>query len=110
LDTLSIGDYDIIALATDDRNGRASDTIFISVEESTSSSSGLVLNPSGIVIYPNPVSLTFYFNKICDYEIYTTFGRRVLEGKGALQVDVSALKDGLYIVKTNFGVSTLRKV
>ncbi|MCK4748944.1 MAG: T9SS type A sorting domain-containing protein, partial [Bacteroidales bacterium] len=110
IDDLPAGDYQFIVIATDDMNGQATDTIFFHVEESASSSSAYVLNTSGVIFYPNPVSNTLHFNKICDYEIFTILGRRILEGTVALQVDVSTLKAGLYLVKTNHGVSKLRKV
>ena len=78
IDDLPAGDYQFIVIATDDMNGQATDTIFFHVEESASSSSAYVLNTSGVIFYPNPVSNTLHFNKICDYEIFTILGRRIL--------------------------------
>lgn len=108
LDTLSVGTHEIIAVARDDRGDRARDTIFVFVDKNLSSS-GLALSASEMIIYPNPVSNTLHFSRICDFEIYTILGRRILEGREALQLHVSALKDGIYLVKADDDVFMLRK-
>jgi hypothetical protein len=109
LDTLSIGIYEIVARATDDRDGQAADTLFLKVEESLSAASGLSPDHSSLHIYPNPVSDILYFSKICDYSVFTIQGKKVLEGKGVARVDVSPLKEGFYVVRLHDRVFKLSK-
>lgn len=109
LGSLNEGVHSIVAVATDDREGIASHSVIFTVHDTTTSTS-LYQSTSGFIFYPNPVSNTLYFNKNCNYEIYTILGRKILKGEESNQVDVSTLKDGLYLLKTNYGVSTLKKV
>jgi GH35 family endo-1,4-beta-xylanase len=108
LNRMSIGDFDLVAEAVDDRGGTAADSIFISITDSTVSSVQQ-LNTEALIVYPNPVKHTLRFGKKCDYAIFTLRGMKLLEGRGSFQADVSSLSQGMYIVKTNHGVSKLRK-
>jgi hypothetical protein len=108
LGSLTEGEHTIVAVATDDREGSARDTVVFSVQDSTTSLR-LLLNPSSFNIYPNPTSNTLHFSMVCDYEIYTILGRRILEGKQASKVDVSRLEEGMYLFKTNYGTLKFRK-
>lgn len=108
LDTLSVGSHEIIAVARDNRGDRARDTIQIFVDKNLSSP-GRTIEGQALSIYPNPVSSTLYFSSPCDFEIYTILGRKILEEREALQLDVSAFKDGMYLVKANDEVFILRK-
>ncbi len=109
LDTLSAGTHEIIARAKDDRGDRSSDTIHIFVDDGLTSLQALAISSSDILIYPNPVSNTLFFSHRCDFEIYTITGGKILEGREALQVNVSNLKEGMYLVKANGGVFMLKK-
>ena len=109
LDTLSIGTYDIVAIATDDRNGLASDTIHINVQDSPF----FVLLHFQMFLNLSSIQILYRISSISIRDAimgYTPFlDPEFLEGKEALQVDVSELGPGLYLVKTNYGVSKLRK-
>lgn len=56
------------------------------------------------VMYPNPVSDILYFNKITDVEIYNLNGKKVMEAKQIEAIDVTALQQGFYMVKTMDGI------
>jgi GH35 family endo-1,4-beta-xylanase len=109
LDTLSIGTYEIVAIATDDRDGQAADTLHLKVKEELSSAYGFTAGQADISIYPNPVANTLYFSRVCDYKIYSTLGSIVSQGEGASQVYVSALQEGFYVLKINDRIFKLRK-
>lgn len=64
---------------------------------------------SRLNFYPNPVTNMVYFENASDYEIYTILGKKLLEGKNAIEVDVSMLSSGLYLVKTPYGFNKMIK-
>jgi len=105
---LSEGDHRILAIATDDREGTARDSLVFSVQDTTTSTS--MHSAPLFNFYPNPVSTTLYFSRASTYEIYSILGRRVKEGKESTQVDVSSLKDGFYLLRTERGIYKLNKV
>lgn len=61
------------------------------------------------VIYPNPSESNFYFSEAIDsIEIFSLSGRRVLSAKSVPNVDISALSQGVYIVKSHLQNGTLK--
>lgn len=65
---------------------------------------------TGISFFPNPASGSLYFDNATghtiSFTIYTTTGQRVLEGiipAANTIVDISALQNGLYIIRTKEG-------
>jgi GH35 family endo-1,4-beta-xylanase len=109
LDTLSIGTYEAVAIARDDRDGLNADTLYIKVVENLSYANGYEAGKGKLSVYPNPVSTTLYFNRPCDYKIYSPLGSLVSEGKGASQVHVSDLQSGLYVLKLGNVMFKIRK-
>ncbi len=56
-------------------------------------------------IYPNPVGKnnTVKFSKTVDFEVIDITGKLVLSGKNVNEVQLNAIKSGIYLVKTNTG-------
>ncbi len=62
-------------------------------------------------LYPNPVKDVLHFGDAAHtttYSIFTIHGMKILEGIGN-SVDVSSLKDGVYMLKTDFGMNKFIK-
>ncbi len=62
-------------------------------------------------VYPNPVKDILYVetnSDISNYEIYTIHGVKVLEGAES-SIDVSNLKQGIYMIKVNKSISKFMK-
>lgn len=70
-------------------------------------------NLSEVNIYPNPTSNTLFIeNSNYDFEqieIYDTFGKRVYSDKFSLEINVSDLNSGMYILKLKTADATLNK-
>jgi hypothetical protein len=60
-------------------------------------------------IYPNPSDVVVYLREKSDYRLYTLTGKLVVQGKNAESIDVSGLSQGMYILKTDFGLFKLMK-
>lgn len=55
-----------------------------------------------LLVYPNPVEHgVLYLNKAADVSIFNVHGRKVLTSIGNREIDVTSLKKGLYVLKTN---------
>lgn len=107
LGMLDTGEYSIQAIATDDRDGQAEDSVSFSIVDSTSSLHARLSTP--FTVYPNPAKNTLHFSEACDYEIFTLTGVKVLEGKLEKEVSVDALQTGLYVLQTGFEITKFRK-
>ncbi len=60
---------------------------------------------SDFSIYPNPTSETLNFSSAQNVSVYDLSGRLVAQAANATSVDVSGLVKGIYLVKTDSGVS-----
>ncbi len=61
-----------------------------------------------ISIYPNPANTTLFVRGLdhFDFEIYNRIGKLVLNGKSSeIGIDISSLEAGMYLLKTDKGVS-----
>jgi len=107
LGVLSVGEYSIHAIVTDDREGKAEDSVAFSIVDTTSSA----FNGSqdAFTVYPNPAKHTLHFSEACDYEIFSLKGIRVMEGKLEKEVSIDGLHSGLYLIKTRYGVTKFSK-
>jgi starch-binding outer membrane protein SusE/F len=74
---------------------------FIDSSLSTADFSGA----SSFSIYPNPTSGTLNFTSAQNVSVYDLSGRLVAQAANATSVDVSGLVKGIYLVKTDNGVS-----
>lgn len=55
-----------------------------------------------LLVYPNPVEHgVLYLNKASDVSIFNVHGRKILTSLGSKEIDVTSLKKGLYVLKTN---------
>jgi hypothetical protein len=62
------------------------------------------INKLDIVLYPNPVSTRLFVDSpnsvnTLNYSIYNTQGKQLLNGKLEESIDVSMLKNGMYIIR-----------
>lgn len=60
---------------------------------------------SSFSVYPNPTSGTLNFTSAQNVSVYDLSGRLVAQATNATSVDVSGLVKGIYLVKTDNGVS-----
>ncbi|MEN0081119.1 T9SS type A sorting domain-containing protein [Flavobacterium lindanitolerans] len=60
---------------------------------------------SGFKIYPNPTSGIIHFSREIDADIYDITGKKVMTLANAVTANLSALVQGIYIVKTLQGAS-----
>lgn len=60
---------------------------------------------SDFSVYPNPTSGTLNFTSAQNVSVYDLSGRLVAQASNATSVDVSGLVKGIYLVKTDNGVS-----
>jgi len=67
------------------------------------------VNDTGLDFYPNPVSNTIHFYNVSDYKIYSILGKKLMEGKDALQVDISGLNNGVFLIRTQNGFNKFLK-
>lgn len=58
---------------------------------------------SDLLVYPNPAMNTIFFNETINAQIIDITGKVVLNGVQVNKMDISALNDGLYIIKTDEG-------
>lgn len=61
-----------------------------------------------LIVYPNPVSTVIQFSKYINFDMFDVNGNRVLTGNNINSINVSNLKSGIYILKTDLG--EVRKV
>lgn len=73
----------------------------------TSSDNNSILK-NDLLVYPNPVSSVIQFSKYINFDILDINGNRVLTGNDTNSINVSNLKRGIYILKTDLG--EVRKV
>jgi hypothetical protein len=66
-----------------------------------------LLNPTTtnkLDVYPNPATGNIInLNNVADVKIYSLSGHMVLESKNASTIDITSLKQGVYMVKDNAG-------
>lgn len=83
------------------------DSVFISKGDSiftTLSNNDFSIKDLDIDIYPNPVSTQLFVEypksiNTLNYSIYNTQGNKLLNGKLEKSIDVSMLKNGIYIIR-----------
>jgi len=66
---------------------------------------GNVLSEANFVMYPNPAEDRLEFNIKDDYRIFDMLGRKLLESKHTLNMNVSGLSTGTYVVVNSKGES-----
>jgi hypothetical protein len=64
-------------------------------------------NTKTFAIFPNPANQdgTVYFNRTADVDVYDMNGKKVLSQKQAQTIQTNSLKTGIYILKTEDGMS-----
>ncbi|MDI1317657.1 choice-of-anchor I family protein [Flavobacterium sp.] len=64
-------------------------------------------NPKTFVLFPNPTAANgiVYFNRTADVEVYDISGKLVLSQKEAQTINTKDLSTGIYLVKTNEGIT-----
>jgi len=60
-------------------------------------------NRDGFKVFPNPASREVYFNTVADAALYNLDGQRVKVVRATNALDISDLKSGVYILKTDKG-------
>lgn len=69
-------------------------------------SSNTTFGPLSFQLYPNPSTGVIYFNKSIQARVYNATGILVMETQGPVNnLDVSALADGVYFLKNEFGAT-----
>jgi hypothetical protein len=81
-------------------------TIF-EVNTNNLSTSNFENNPKTFAIFPNPANqdTTVYFNRTADVTVYDMNGKKIFSQKNAQTIETNSLKTGIYIVKTEDGMS-----
>jgi hypothetical protein len=70
------------------------------------SSSNATLAHLSFQLYPNPSTGFLYFNKSIQARVFNAAGVMIMETKGQVNnLDISALADGVYFLKNEFGVT-----
>ena len=61
--------------------------------------------PRPFVAFPNPAAReTVYFNRMADIQVFDNSGRLVYQAAGALTLDTSGFRSGVYFIKTAEGL------
>ena len=63
------------------------------------------LNDSTFIMYPNPASDILKFNQQDNYKVFDMFGRLLIESENTLEMNVSGLNTGMYVVVNSIGQS-----
>jgi beta-glucanase (GH16 family) len=111
--TLSTGSHTISLIVTDNSGESARDKVVVSVINAT----GIVdlSNSADVKLYPSPVSdvLNVISNQgeIEKLQVYNSYGVKVLVSTSVSQVNMGALKEGLYFIAITIdGKTIIRKV
>lgn len=93
------GFYTIGTRAFDNENGATEVSIMIEVLDELITST--VSNPNNeLLVYPNPTDGIIHLNVSQTWEIHSSLGVKIIEGKGDL-IDLSTYEKGVYILKTD---------
>lgn len=59
-----------------------------------------------LAVYPNPAETKVYFNQPTSFEIFSISGVKLIEETDKVSVDISALENGIYIIRNQDGKTT----
>lgn len=91
------GFYALGARAFDDEGGAIEVVVNIEVKKDITTGTGVDMD-SELSIYPNPTTGMINLGRKTEWELYSTLGIRVLEGRGE-EVDLSNEQQGMFILK-----------